>query len=50
MNELLTLFDGLIGFFSVSGLKMIAMWVIGGILIYLAIKKEMEYACIFPQK
>ena len=48
MNELLTLFDGLIGFFSVSGLKMIAMWVIGGILIYLAIKKEMEPTLLLP--
>ena len=48
MNELLTLFDGLVGFFSVDGLKMIAMWIIGGILIYLAIKKEMEPTLLLP--
>jgi len=48
MNELLTLFDGLIGFFSLDGLKMIAMWIIGGVLIYLAIKKEMEPTLLLP--
>ena len=48
MNELLSLFDGLAGFFSVAGLKMIAMWIIGGILIYLAIKKEMEPTLLLP--
>ena len=41
MSELLTLFDGLLGFFSVNGLKMLLMWVIGGTLIFLAIKKEL---------
>ena len=48
MSELLTLFDGLLGFFSIDGLKMIAMWIIGGILIYLAIKKEMEPTLLLP--
>ena len=48
MSELLTLFDGLVGFFNVGGLKMIAMWVIGGVLIYLAIKKEMEPTLLLP--
>ncbi len=48
MNELLTLFDGLVGFFSVDGLKMIAMWVIGGVLIYLSIKKQMEPTLLLP--
>lgn len=48
MKELLTLFDGLVGFFNVGGLKMIAMWAIGGILIYLAIKKEMEPTLLLP--
>ncbi len=48
MNELLSLFDGLVAFFSVDGLKMIVMWVIGGILIYLAIKKEMEPTLLLP--
>ena len=28
--------------------KMIAMWIIGGILIYLAIKKDMEPALLLP--
>ena len=48
MSELLTLFDGRVGFFNVGGLKMIAMWVIGGVLIYLAIKKEMEPTLLLP--
>ena len=48
MNELLTLFDGLLGFFNIEGLKMIAMWIIGGVLIYLAIKKEMEPTLLLP--
>ena len=48
MNELLALFDGLVSFFSIDGLKMIAMWIIGGILIYLAIKKEMEPTLLLP--
>ena len=48
MNELLTLFDGLVGFFSLEGLKMLAMWLIGGILIFLAIKKEMEPTLLLP--
>ena len=48
MSELLSLFDGLVGFFTIDGLKMIAMWIIGGILIYLAIKKEMEPTLLLP--
>lgn len=48
MNELLILFEGLTGFFSVDGLKMVAMWIIGGLLIYLAIKKEMEPTLLLP--
>ena len=48
MNELLSLFDGLVSFFTVDGLKMVAMWIIGGILIYLAIKKEMEPTLLLP--
>ncbi|MBQ7387051.1 MAG: sodium ion-translocating decarboxylase subunit beta, partial [Clostridia bacterium] len=48
MSELLSLFDGLVSFFSIDGLKMVAMWIIGGILIYLAIKKEMEPTLLLP--
>ena len=34
------LFDGFLSFFTTPGTwKMILMWVIGGVLIYLAIKK-----------
>ena len=37
------LFEGLLAFFTTPGSwKMILMWVIGGVLIFLAIKKEME--------
>ena len=48
MDQLLTLFESLKGFASVDGLKMILMWVIGGVLIYLAIKKEMEPTLLLP--
>ena len=48
MSELLSLFDGLVGLFTVDGLKMILMWVIGGVLIYLAIKKGMEPTLLLP--
>ncbi len=48
MQELLELFDGLRGLVTVEGLKMIAMWVIGGILIFLAIKKQMEPTLLLP--
>ncbi len=48
MDKLLSLFDGLVGLASVDGLKMMLMWVIGGVLIYLAIKKEMEPTLLLP--
>jgi len=48
MKELISLFDGLLGLATVDGIKMIAMWAIGGILIYLAIKKEMEPTLLLP--
>jgi len=48
MKELLSLFSNLQAFFSIEGLLMIAMWVIGGVLIYLAIKKEMEPTLLLP--
>lgn len=40
--------DGVSALCSVGGLKMIAMWVIGGLLIWLAIKKDMEPALLLP--
>ena len=45
---LASLFDSLKGLFTVDGLKMMVMWIIGGILIYLAIKKEMEPTLLLP--
>ena len=48
MSELSSLFDTLLAFFSTDGLKMILMWLIGGVLIYLAIKKEMEPTLLLP--
>ena len=43
------LFDGFLSFFTTPGTwKMILMWVIGGVLIYLAIKKEMEPTLLLP--
>ncbi|MBQ7333442.1 MAG: sodium ion-translocating decarboxylase subunit beta, partial [Clostridia bacterium] len=43
------LFDGLVSFFTIPGTwKMLLMWVIGGVLIYLAIKKEMEPTLLLP--
>ena len=48
MNELLSLFDPLLSFFSGDGWKMVIMWVIGATLIYLAIKKEMEPTLLLP--
>ena len=48
MNELLSLFDGLLAFGKDGNWKMIVMWLIGGVLIYLAIKKEMEPTLLLP--
>ena len=48
MEQLLSLFDGLLAFFEGDNWKMIIMWIIGGILIYLAIKKEMEPTLLLP--
>ncbi len=47
-NALKTLFDGLVGFAEGDNWKMILMWIIGGVLIYLAIKKEMEPTLLLP--
>ena len=48
MNELLSLFDPLLAFFEGDNWKMLLMWAIGGVLIYLAIKKEMEPTLLLP--
>ena len=48
MKELLSLFDGLLEFGKDGNWKMIVMWIIGGVLIYLAIKKEMEPTLLLP--
>ena len=40
--------DNFVGMDTVSVIKMIAMWVIGGVLIFLAIKKDMEPSLLLP--
>lgn len=40
--------SGIMGFTQDGGWKMIVMWVIGGLLIWLAIKKDMEPALLLP--
>jgi oxaloacetate decarboxylase beta subunit len=48
MNEILNLFSPILEFGKDGNWKMILMWIIGGILIYLAIKKEMEPTLLLP--
>lgn len=48
MSEFIKLFENLGAFFQGENLKMPVMWLIGGILIYLAIKKEMEPTLLLP--
>ncbi len=48
MQDLLKLFEPLTMFGQNGNWKMIIMWAIGGILIYLAIKKEMEPIVLLP--
>lgn len=48
MKELLELFEPILEFGKDGNWKMIIMWLIGGILIYLAIKKEMEPTLLLP--
>ncbi len=48
MNELLSLFDSILAFGKDGNWKMIIMWIIGGVLIYLAIKKQMEPTLLLP--
>ena len=48
MDELLNLFNPFLSLFTGDNWKMVVMWIIGGILIYLAIKKEMEPTLLLP--
>ncbi len=48
MKELLELFEPILAFGQDGNWKMIIMWIIGGVLIYLAIKKEMEPTLLLP--
>lgn len=48
MTELLDLFKPILEFGNDGNWKMIVMWIIGGALIYLAIKKEMEPTLLLP--
>ena len=48
MNEILNLFSPILEFGKDGNWKMILMWIIGGVLIYLAIKKEMEPTLLLP--
>ena len=48
MNVFETLFSGVLGFFTPDSWKLIVMWIIGGVLIYLAIKKQMEPTLLLP--
>lgn len=48
MQELLKLFDPILAFAQGDNWKMFVMWIIGAVLIYLAIKKEMEPTLLLP--
>ncbi len=48
MDALKSLFKGLLAFGEDGNWKMIIMWIIGGVLIYLAIKKQMEPTLLLP--
>ena len=48
MEVFQTLFEGVTSFFTADSWKLLLMWVIGGVLIYLAIKKEMEPTLLLP--
>ena len=48
MSELLELFKPILEFGTNGNWKMIVMWVIGAVLIYLAIKKQMEPTLLLP--
>ena len=48
MEVFKTLFEGVSAFAEGDNWKMIIMWIIGGVLIFLAIKKEMEPTLLLP--
>ncbi len=48
MEQLLELFDPILAFGQNGNWKMFVMWLIGGVLIYLAIKKKMEPTLLLP--
>ena len=48
MEVLKTLFSGVLGFAEPGAWKLIVMWIIGGVLIFLAIKKQMEPTLLLP--
>ncbi len=48
MQELLNLFQPLLSFGKDGNWKMFIMWAVGAVLIYLAIKKEMEPSLLLP--
>lgn len=48
MSFLMDIFSNVPSLISVTGLKQIVMWIIGAVLIYLAIKKEMEPSLLLP--
>ena len=42
------LYEGVVELFTIVGLKRVIMWLIGALLIYLAIKKDMEPTLLLP--
>ena len=48
MENLSFLIDGIKALFETGGWKYVVMWAIGGLLIYLAIKKDMEPTLLLP--
>ncbi len=48
MNELLKLFEPIFKFGEGDNWKMVVMWIIGAVLIFLAIKKQMEPTLLLP--
>ncbi len=48
MSDILRLFEPILEFGKDGNWKMLLMWIIGGILIYLAIKKQMEPTLLLP--
>jgi len=48
MDQLLSLFDPILAFGTGDNWKMFIMWIIGAVLIFLAIKKQMEPTLLLP--